>query len=108
MTAATAPELSPQRVSDTLAERPGMPRPRSSVAPSTGAVATRHTLTATSVFRRVSEAAAARAPAEAERAARARGRLVVRMRVTVTAGERAFAPPSEGPPRTGWTPEGGL
>ena len=51
MTAATAPELSPQRVSDTLAERPGIPRPRSSVpSPSAGEVAMRHMLTATSVL----------------------------------------------------------
>src|SRR3954449_8015125 len=104
MTAATAPELSPQRVSDTVAERPGMPRPRRSVSPSAGTVATRHTLTGTSVFRRVSEAAAARARAEAERAARARGRLPERMRVTVTAVERALPAASKARTETVCTP----
>src|SRR3954467_8586558 len=90
MTAAPAPELSPQRASDTLAERPGMPRPRSSVSPSTGAVATRHTLTGTSVFRRVSEAAAARTRTDADRAVRACDPLVERTPGTVTAVERAL------------------
>src|SRR3954453_21146937 len=96
MTAATAPELSPQRVSDTLAERPGMPRPRSSVSPSTGAVATRHTLTGTSVFRRVSEAAAARTRTDADRAVRACDPLVERIRVTVPAAGGALARPAKG------------
>ena len=46
-----APELSPQRASDTVADAPGVPRPRSSVpSPSAGALAMRHMLTATSVL----------------------------------------------------------
>ena len=105
MTAATAPELSPQRVSDTLAERPGIPRPRSSVpSPSAGAVAMRHMLTGDECSDECQRTAAARARAEADRGRPVAARPLVRTRVTVTAVERALPAASKARTETVCTP----